>query len=277
MPIRRVYRLALCTMLAAACKGDSSERNAIEPGALSSRIVSRFPLQAIALDTLSDSAQIVGLFPEPNGDAVAFTFRDPVQGISQGLGILTQSRDTAARLGWPDSVSSVHWRRAHELVFTAGTGKGVYVILDVRADSLVTVKDTTSSADTVSTLPVVELPSPETRARITRMVDSIRFQPEGVPQQGQLRYLPTRILQAPHDSATAFYVAATDHSGIASNPTWYLLDQTTGSLTALDSVIGPASSLPGNTGAWANDSTFYFTKELTLLEVRVKRGGGVTN
>ncbi len=264
-------------MLLTGCGGDRSGKEATEPGELLARVTSRFPLRTIGLDTLSDSARIVRLFPEPGRGAVAFTFTDPLQGISRGLGILSQTRDSAPRLGWPDSVSSVHWRDSHRLVFTAGTGNGVYVILDVRADSLVAVRDTASPATGDSSTLTAREATPEIRARITRMIDSIRFQPEGVPQQGQLRYSPTRILPSPHDSSAAFYVSASDGSGNTSNPTWYLLDLASGTITPLDSVIGPAQSLPGDTGVWANDSTFYFTKELTLYEVRVQREDSGSN
>jgi hypothetical protein len=194
-----------------------------------------------------------------------------MQRISRGLAVLAHSRDTIPRLAWPDSVSTTHWRHAHELVFTAGTGSGVYVILNARADSLVAIRDTIEPPSADDTIPPTREPAPEIRARITRYIDSIRFQPEGVPQQSQLRYQAGRILPAPHDSTVAFYVAATDGQGSTSNPAWYLLDLANGIVTAVDSVIGPASALPDQTGTWANDTTFYFTKDLTLYELRVHR------
>jgi hypothetical protein len=252
-----------------ACGERPDAREEREVGALGTRVVERAVLRTIALDTLSDSAHVLSLIPEADGDAIAFRFADPAHGVTAGLGLIDRARPIP-QLGWPDSVSQVRWRAPHELVFTVGTGEGVRVIIDAHASTLVTIQD-------LSTAPGAAAPpgtvSPEVRARATRFVDSTRFQPDGRPQQSALRYAPTRFLTASRDSVAVFHVAATDSVGRLSNPTWYLLDLATGGVQPIDSIIGPMTAMPPDAGAWTDDGTFLYTKGLTLYELRVRRDG----
>src|SRR5687767_15231459 len=82
-------------------------------------------ISIVGIDTLSDSAWIHRLQPEPDGGSVAFLFADPMKGVSRGLGLVETSGTPGPHLVWPDSVNSFWWSGAHQLSFNAGTGQGV--------------------------------------------------------------------------------------------------------------------------------------------------------
>lgn len=269
------FHYAAVLLLAALGVGCSNERPrqaSNESEVLTARVIGRTSLRTIALDRLSDSARVIRLLAAPTGNTLAFTFADPTRDIAYGLGIIQPGRDSSARLAWPDSVRTVQWQSSTELVFSAGTGGGVYIILDVHSDSLVAVRDT-GTRQLPDSL-IADRPrqvDSGLRARITRFVDSLHTQPTGVPQEGQLRYGTTRIIPAPRDSTAAFYVTARDSQMNETNPAWYIVDLRTGGIAPVDSLIGNAAPLPAEAATWLNDSTFYFTKDFTLHEVRLQR------
>lgn len=262
-------RLTLCmaAVVLLACGRPAKDVDS-PAGTLQARVVHRAFLRAIALDTLSDSARILKLFPEPDGDAVAFTFADPVRGITGGLGLLDLRRPLP-QLAWPDSISQVRWRAPHELVFTTGTISGVRVIIDAHADTLTTFEDSASMDATP--MAAIEV-GDDARARATRFTDSIRIQPTDAPATSVLHYAPTHFLPAPHDSIIAFQTtAAAANMTTRSNPTWYLLDLRTGAVQPLDSLTGSARLMPAEAAAWTADGSFLFTKGLALYEARTQR------
>jgi hypothetical protein len=274
MKLRPLRDLAIGCALALACTSrDTAER--APTGPVEAHDVERASLRFIALDTLSDSARILALIPEPDGDAVAFTFADPARAITAGLGILDRARPIP-QLVWPDSTTQVRWRGSHELVFSAGTGESVLVVVDAHADTISAIQDPSDSAKVptpdalTAATTSAELPA-NARARATRFVDSLRFQPDGKPQGSALRYAPTRIALARHDSLAAFHVLASDDSGRQFNPAWYLLDLRTADIQPIDTVVGPASAMRSESAAWTEDGAFLYTKGLTVHEVRVRR------
>lgn len=260
---------SVITTLGACNTADRQPRQPL--GALDFRTIQRASLRTIAMDTLSDSSRILAVVPEPDGDAVAFRFADPAHGIAAGLGLLDRAHPLP-QLGWPDSVAQVRWRRPHELVFTAGTGEGVRMILDAHADTITAVEAAPGVKDSVAmVLPAPTQAPSDLRTRAIAFIDSVRFQPDGRPQQSALHYAPSRIVLAPRDSVAAFHVTAIDSSGRHSNPAWYILDVPSGAIEPIDSIVGPTAAMPAESGAWTDEGTFLFTKGLILYEVRVRR------
>src|SRR5688500_19873301 len=71
---------------------------------LTSHATQRTPFQIVGADTLSDSARVVRVIPEPDGDGVIVMFTDPARRISSGLAIVDR-RMANPQLLWPDSAS----------------------------------------------------------------------------------------------------------------------------------------------------------------------------
>jgi hypothetical protein len=217
-------------------------------------------------DSLSDSAYVIRVVPEPDGQTVAIVFADPAQGISAGLALL-EPREQRVHLVWPDSVGEVWWGADHRLVFQSTGSTGVHAIVDVHADSL---EHLEAAHDT---LPPAAMEAPrwesDARARATAYIDSIRSQPEGVPQQGQLRYTVTSFAPAPADSLVAFYVTARGTSGDRLNPSWYLLHLRSGTIAPVDSLTGRAEALLPGAAAWNEDGQFIYARGPVLYTARV--------
>ncbi len=254
-------------VLSAACAGDDG-RKASSPGILDVQVAERATLRRVALDTLSDSTRILALSPEPDGDAVAFTFADPARRVTSGLAILDRARP-APQLAWPDSVTGVRWRGPHELAFSSGTGTGVFVVVNAHTDTISAIREASDtfrvSAPTVTNIPNV------IRARAAQFIDSLHVQPEGRPQHSALRYAPSTIILARHDSVAAVHVAGIDSAGRRFNPAWYVLDLRSQHAHPVDTLIGPISLMPPEAGAWTDEGTFLFAKGLVLHEARVRR------
>ena len=237
--------------------------------AVSVSVSERGSARIIGRDTLSDSARVVTVTPEPDGDAIAFTFADTVRGITAGLGIIDRRR-AAAELIWPDSVMRAWWIEPHSLAFVTTTGsQGARVVVDVHAESLRTVERRPAATPRTDSLPPGTLDA--ARARATTYIDSIRVQPGGQPQRSQLRYAVTGLLPAPRDSLWAFHVIARGTGGQRVNPTWYALDLRTGIVQPIDSVVGSAAILPEKAAAWVDGERFVYAKGPTLHEARIVR------
>ena len=220
----------------------------------------------IGADSLSDSAAVRRLIPEPDGRSIAVVFADPALDIESGLLLLEPDRQLV-RLVWPDSVGAVWWSGEHRLAFQSSTGTtGVRAIVDVHADSLEHLEVTEDSAAASG------IPHPaaadDARARATAYIDSIRGQPGGVPQDGSLRYTVTELSPAPGDSLIAFYVTARGSANDALNPTWYMLHVRSGRVAPVDSVTGPATALRSDAAAWSGDR-FIFARGDVLYEARI--------
>ena len=261
------------------CAGEPASDATAPAARLVVRTAERVVARAIGADTLSDSARVVRIVPEADGDAVAFTFADPVRRVSSGLGI-TQRRTPAPALLWPDSVTQVWWSGPHALAFNSGGGAAVHAVVDIHAERA-TVTDST-----------VRRPDPEPRVagnapmeRASAYVDSLRAQPGGRPERSALVYRVRTIRLAPGGAGlAAFYVTAADSgrpqvtaadSGQV-NPGWYALDVRSGAVAPIDEVVGPAAEMPESAGGWTGDGRFVYAKRLAIWEAEVRkdaRGG----
>ena len=221
-------------------------------------------ISIVGLDTLSDSASIQRVQPEPDGSSLAFLFADPAKGIANGLGLIQTTGNAAAQLAWPDSVISFWWSGPHQLSFTAGTGQGVRVVVDAHASQLQAL-DVTGAQTPRSTSAVrADSSSAATRSRAQAFIDSIRVQPEGTPQRSTLRYEVETISLAPGDTLAAVHVLARDIQGTKVNPTWYLAHLPSGHMQAIDSLTGQSRGLPSTAGEWGADGRFYYAKERSI-------------
>jgi len=238
----------------------------------------RTVLRAVARDTLSDSARIVRVVPEPDGDAVAVVFADPERRIRAGLGLVQRDGGAPAQLLWPDSVSTVRWTAPHAISFSTETGRGAYVVVDVHAqDAKVTPHDSaragsaaTGDPANADTVPAVAAARDAARRRAIAFLDSVHVQPTGRPQgSAALRYEVRSLLMSPGGRLAAFYASATDSAGRQVNPAWYIVDPRGGAVAVVDEVVGPASELPEGAGGWT-ETTFVFAKRLGLYEAAVR-------
>ena len=224
-------------------------------------------IRAIGPDTLSDSASVQHLQVEPDGGSIAFLFADPAKGVTQGLGLVGTSGAQSAQLVWPDSVASFWWSGPHQLSFTAGTGQGVRLIVDVHAAQLEAL-DAPASAQP-STRSQAGTSSAAALRRAQAFVDSIRIQPQGTPQGSALRYQADSIILAPGDTFAAVHVIASDAEGTKVNPAWYLAHLPSGQVQPVDSLTGRSSGLLSRAGVWAPNGVFFYAKERSIWQVRV--------
>ena len=225
-------------------------------------------LSAIGVDTVSDSAWISHIKPEPDGESVAFIFADPAKGATRALGIVQASGPQTSHLVWPDSVTSVWWSGRHELRFTAGTGQGVYAVVDAHAAALEALAITDSTTAARAPAAPTNQARAQALARLQSFIDSVRVQPEGTPQRSTLRYRADTVIVAAGDTLAAAHVSA-DASGSSVNPAWYLVHIQSGTVQPIDSLVGRSLGLPRSAGAWDNNARFYYAKERSIWRARV--------
>jgi len=271
---RPVFAILLLLLFMACQRSDNepASQASSSGAALSITTERRGNLQIVGADTLSESARILALFPEPDGAAIAFTFADSASNVSSALGLLDSGKESA-QLIWPDSVANVDWPGSHKLSWTASSTRGgVHAVVDVHSAELGHIED-------AHPVPAVKAPPGNSeaadaaaRARATAYIDSLRLQPTGVPSQGTLRYSVTGLVHAPSDSLVAFYVIARGSEGSERmNPSWYALDLRTGLVAPVDSLTGKANALAETAAAWIENGRFVYVKGLTLHEARVRR------
>lgn len=253
-----------------ACVGDQESARSSRPVRLEATTSSLAVISIVGMDTLSDSASIHRLRPEPDGGSIAFVFADPAKGITQGLGLVEASGTATAQLAWPDSVSSFWWSGAHQLSFAAGTGQGVRVVVDAHAAQLEALVAADSQSRTASTAPPIGRPNAAALSRAQSFIDSVRVQPEGTPQRSTLRYRADSIIIAPGDTFAAVHVSARNRGGAAANPAWYLTHLPSGHMQPIDSLTGTSSGLPATAGEWGADGMFYYAKERSIWRAQPK-------
>jgi hypothetical protein len=265
-----VTTAALVTVLVAALAVDctSADERPSRPGAasLEVRTAQRISATTVASDTLTDSAVVIGVFPEADGDAVPFTFADPARAISAGLAIARRDSAPPALL-WPDSVTAVWWSGPHALAFTTASGRGVHAVVDVHSANATVTDDTVQRPPRPVGAPARDDP---TFVRAVKYVDSVHVQPAGQPQGSSLRYEVTSLRVAPDGRLGAFYVIAADSAGRRSNPTWYALDVQTGAVRVIDEIVGPATEMPESAAGWTADGRFLYAKRATIWEAAVR-------
>lgn len=227
----------------------------------------RATLAAFSTETLSDSARVTLLLPEPDEASVAYLFADPARGVVGGLGLLDVASGRAS-LVWPDSVSRMTWSSPHELSFS--TTRGRHGVVDVHAATL-------EVSPARAGVPAREPPSAEepevteARAHATTYVDSVYVQPAGAPQGSSLHYQVRRVLRAPDDALAVAYVAGSDAGGRLFNPVWLAVDAPHGRTIVIDEVTGPAVEMPQEGGAWTATGRFLYTKGMRLWEAGFMR------
>ena len=262
-------------LLAIVACTDSPREGArqIAPTVVTVHATQRASFGIVGADTLSDSARILRILPEQDGEAMVVLFADPARRISAGLAI-NDRRMEHPQLLWPDSVTTVWWTGSHRLAFTTTTGKGVRLIADVHA-ATIRIADTTD-VGIGSPPPVMSIDS-SVAQRARTYIDSIRVQPGGVSRSSPLTYSVTRVVPSPDGSLAAFHAAARDSSGSLSNPSWYVLDRSSGSVAALDQVTGPAAELPTAVGEWGGNGSFFYAKGGAIWEAEVERATSSAN
>lgn len=250
------------------CDGRQEETSKRSISAFHAVVEPIVTVSTIGVDTVSDSAWISHIRPEPDGGSIAFIFADPAKGATRALGIVQASGSQTSQLVWPDSVTSVWWSRPHELRFMAGTGQGVYAIVDAHAPAL------EALAITDSTTAVARPEAPVTQARsralsrIQEFIDSVRVQPDGTPQRSALRYRADTVVVAAGDTLAAAHVSA-ETEGSSANPTWYVVHIESGFVQPVDSLVGKSAGLPRSAGSWDNRGSFYYAKERSIWRARV--------
>ena len=265
----RPVPLIAAVSLATGCIGNESDTNRRTASKFTAAVEPITTIGVIGADTLSDSARIHQLEPEPDGRSIAFLFADPAKGVSRGLALFQTTGTQGAQLVWPDSVMSVWWATPHQLAFTAGTGQGVRVVVDAHAAQLEALE--TSRATSRPPSDTTRGASEASRSaldRAQRFIDSLRVQPQGTPQGSALRYRPDTILVGPGDSLAAAHVSATDAQGSRSNPAWYVVHLPSGQVQAVDSLIGRSIELAPTAAKWGHDGTFYYAKGQSIWRVR---------
>lgn len=225
-------------------------------------------VSAIGVDTLSESGWISHITPEPDGASLAFIFADPAKGVTRALGIVQASGQQISHLVWPDSVMFVWWSGPHELRFAAGTGQGVYGVIDAHAAALEALAVADSAGIHRGAAVTGSDAQRQALARVQSFIDSVRVQPEGTPQQSALHYRADTVIVAAGDTLAAAHVAAATN-GSSVNPAWYLVHIESGSVHAIDSLIGRSIGLPRSAGGWDTTGRFYYAKERSIWRARV--------
>src|SRR5919108_1575573 len=249
---------AVCMTL--GCVGDGSNPERRRSARLTAVAEPIATITVMGADTLSDSARIYQLEPEPDGRSIAFLFADPEKGLSRALAVVQTTGSHSVHLVWPDSVVSVWWASPHQLSFTAGTGQGVRVVVDVHAAQLEALETEVPNQPTSRGSRKASDAATNALARTQKFIDSLRVQPEGTPQRSVLRYRADTVLLGPGDSLASAHVSAMDGQGSKSNPSWYLLHLPSGQIEPLDSLTGQSSELAPTAAKWGENGVFYYAK-----------------
>ncbi len=258
-------------LLAGACTGEQHEQPDTTHTAASLRAVTtqRSTFQVVGADTLSDSARVIGIHPEQDGDALVATFADPNRRVSSGLAIVDR-RMAAPQLLWPDSVTAVWWTGPHTLAFTTTTGTGVRLVVDVHAAQLRVADTNVTNLMRPAGEPAIDSAM---MRRARSYTDSVRGQVGGNPQSSALTYSVTRLVQSRDGRFGAFHAVARDDSGQLTNPAWYAIDRESGAVAAIDQVTGPAAEMPETAGEWSQSGSFFYAKGRAIWEAELSRGG----
>jgi hypothetical protein len=264
--MRRAILFLYVSATLAGCTSDDKRAGTSTASGLGMTTSPLATISIVGIDTLSDSAWIHRLQPEPDGGSVAFLFADPVKGITRGLALVESSGTSNPQLVWPDSVNSFWWSGAHQLSFTSGTGQGVRVVVDAHAAQLEALQMAGASTQPVSSDGRASSTAAFSRAQA--FIDSVRIQPQGTPQGSTLRYRADSIILAPGDTFAAVHVVAGDGRGITVNPAWYVAHLPSGHMQAVDSLTGRSTGLLSSAGQWGPDGAFYYAKERSLWRAR---------
>jgi len=244
----------------AACRPDvARDVRAGERALARMNVTQRADARVIGAESLSANARITAVFPEPDGDAVAFLFTEPARGVSSGLAI-AQRRRPAPELLWPDSVTGVGWR-GHSVAFRTMTGIAAQAVVDVHAETI-SVRPAAPELEGVMSATSADAASAATA--ITSWIDSAL----GAQMKGSSRPQLLSRQPSPNGKWTAFYAAppGADNSGA-----WYAMETGTGRVLLLEDAS--AGQLSPSAGGWAGDSLFVFARGRTLFDARPPGAG----
>jgi hypothetical protein len=256
-------RAALIGALLTACSREEGRRPEVRGSALAVTSSQRADIRLIGQDTLSDSAHIVRLVPEPDGDGVAILFADPLRQVSAGLALIDRAH-AASQLLWPDSVTAAWWSAPHSITFSTRTGKGWHAVVDVHRAALEVIE---RAATPPSPTPPAQ--NPDALSRATAYIDSIHIQPTGRPQGSTLTYTVDRIMPSPGGRFAALYVIARDSAGRPMNPAWYAMDLSSGRIERIEQITGSALELPAEAAGWGSEGHFFFAKGRSVWEADI--------
>jgi len=252
----------------AACDRDQNQAaNAAAAITLRVNTTQRSTFHTVAGDTLSDSARVLEIHPEHDGDALVTLFADPGRRVSAGLAIVDRKM-AAPQLLWPDSVTTVWWTGPHMLAFTTSNGSGIRLAVDIHAAKL-RVADTSATALTKPAAPLSGDSTMVLRARA--YTDSVRSQIRGASQPSALTYSVMRLVSSPDGRLAAFHTAARDAQGALMNPAWYAIDRESGTVIVIDQVTGSIVELPERAGQWSEAGSFFYAKGRALWEAEIAR------
>jgi hypothetical protein len=264
--------LLLVALGGVACQDAPEARSTSAPNvALTAHATQRAAFEIVGADTLSDSSRITRILPEPDGDGVVVQFADPARRVSSGLAIIDRKM-AQPQLLWPDSVMAVWWTGPHMLAFTTTTGSGIRLIVDVHA-ATVSIADTTRTG--ISKPPEAGTVDRSVTERATAYIDSLHLQPSGIAQTSSLKYSLTRVVLSPDGTMAAFHSAARDPSGGLTNPAWFVLDRTSGTVAPLDRITGAGPELHADAGEWSGNRSFLYAKSGSVWEAEIQRTSSV--
>ena len=235
--------------------------------ALTAHATQRAVFETVGADTLSDSSRITRILPEPDGDGVIVQFADPARRVSSGLAIIDRNM-AQPQLLWPDSVTAAWWTGPHMLAFATSTGDGIRLVVDVHAATL-KIADTTSTG--VGRPPEERVADQSVTERAAGYIDSLYSQPAGMAQASALKYTVTRVVPSPDGAVAAFHSAARDPSGALTNPSWFILDRTSGAVALLDRITGAEAELRASAGEWSGNKSFLYAKGRSIWEGEIQR------
>jgi hypothetical protein len=69
----------------------------------------------------------------------------------------------------------------------------------------------------------------------------------------------------------AFHSTARDSSGVLTNPAWFILDRSSGTVALVDQIIGLVTELPKEAGEWSGNTSFFYAKGKTIWEAEIQR------
>ena len=260
----RIAAFLVVVSVLTACERAERPRPA---GAVEASVRERVALENLGDTPLTDSAAIVSLAAESDGEAVALVVRDPGAGVSAALALDDARR--GVQLLWPDSVNSVWWLdTAHQLAFTARTGRGTRVVVDVHAAALESIERDVPLARTSPTGDSIP-------AGAVALIDSM-YNLRVAGRTDVLRFAPVATIAAPRSATVALYVAAVDAGGTRWNPRWIVADSAWKSVAVIDSITGPASAMPRSAAGWTDEGRFLYAKGRVVYEARVRTGASTT-
>ena len=260
-------RLALAVLLFTACGREDRTRTETSNGSLAITVGPRVDVRFVGGDTLSDSARVVRLIPEPDGDGVGIVFADPSRRVSAGLALADRAHP-AAQLLWPDSITAAWWSSPHTISFSTMTGTGIRAVVDVHKATLEIVAHST---DTLPPAASAAVPAQNSGAmlRATAYIDSLYVQPAGQPQRSTLKYSVDHLSPSASGQYAAIYVTARDSSGKSMNPAWYAMAVASGRVERVEQITGSTLELPAEAAGWSGDGHFFFAKGRSVWEAKI--------